>query len=133
MSVESIKLETRFSVAVLLACSVEPSSIIVQAVQVHCSRETSVKVCEGLLSLKKMGNQATKVSEQASETASSIKKRLTIRRRRPEIVGDFTSEDIKKKFDGIPILTVDEKQVLKSSWALIVKKIDVVSTNLDRT
>ena len=46
-----------------------------------------------------MGNQATKVSEQASTTASSIKKRLTIRRRRPDIVSDFTPEDIQKKFD----------------------------------
>ena len=44
-----------------------------------------------------MGNQATKVSDSASATASSIKKRLTIRRRRPETVDDFTAEDIQKK------------------------------------
>ena len=73
-----------------------------------------------------MGNQATKVSEQASTTASSIKKRLTIRRRRPDIVSDFTPEDIQKKFDGIPVLTEQEKKVLKSSWTLIVQKIEIV-------
>ena len=74
-----------------------------------------------------MGNQATKVSDSASATASSIKKRLTIRRRRPETVDDFTAEDIQKKIDGIPVLTNQEISVLKSSWELIAKKIEIVS------
>lgn len=74
-----------------------------------------------------MGNQATKVTDSASATASSIKKRLTIRRRRPETVTDFTAEDIQKKIDGIPVLTNQEISVLKSSWELIAKKIEIVS------
>ena len=73
-----------------------------------------------------MGNQATKVTDSASATASSIKKRLTIRRRRPETVTDFTIEDIQRKFENIPILTQQEISVIKSSWELIVKKIELV-------
>ena len=75
---------------------------------------------------QKMGNQATKVTDSASATASSIKKRLTIRRRRPETVTDFTIEDIQRKFENIPILTQQEISVIKSSWELIVKKIELV-------
>ena len=74
-----------------------------------------------------MGNQATKVTDEASKTADSLRKRLTIRRRRPETVSDFSEEDIKRKYKNIPKLSEQEKSVLKSSWAVISKNLEVVS------
>ena len=74
-----------------------------------------------------MGNQATKVTDEASKTADTLRKRLTIRRRRPETVSDFSEEDIKRKYKNIPKLSEQEKSVLKSSWAVISKNLEVVS------
>lgn len=79
------------------------------------------------LFFNKMGNQATKVTDEASKTADSLRKRLTIRRRRPETVSDFSEEDIKRKYKNIPKLSEQEKSVLKSSWAVISKNLEVVS------
>lgn len=71
-----------------------------------------------------MGNHATKVSD----AADNVRKRMTIRRRRPENQSEFTPEEIQKKFECIPLLTAQEKLVLKSSWALIKEREAEVST-----
>ena len=73
-----------------------------------------------------MGNKATKVSDEAHKAADTVRKRLTIRRRRPENVSEFSAEDIRKKFESIPKLTAEEKSVLQASWANVNKKIEIV-------
>jgi len=72
-----------------------------------------------------MGNKATKVSDEAHKAADTVRKRLTIRRRRPENVSEFSAEDIRKKFESIPKLTAEEKSVLQASWANVNKKIEI--------
>ena len=73
-----------------------------------------------------MGN---KVGGQATQAAETVRKRLTIRRRRPQDESDFSAVEIERKFLNIPTLTEDEKKVLRSSWALISKKEDQVRRN----
>lgn len=70
-----------------------------------------------------MGNQVTK-------TADNVRKRMTIRRRRPDQVNEFTAEDIEKRFNNIPTLTDQEKIILKTSWAVIQHKVDETGTQL---
>ncbi len=69
-----------------------------------------------------MGNQVTK--DKVSSAAQSVRKRMTIRRRRPECESEFSASEIQRKFNNIPILTADEQKVLKSSWVLIQKRLD---------
>ena len=77
-----------------------------------------------------MGNKATKVSDEAHKAADTVRKRLTIRRRRPENVSEFSAEDIRKKFESIPKLTAEEKSVLQASWANVNKKIEIVRNSI---
>ena len=70
-----------------------------------------------------MGN---KVGGQATQAAETVRKRLTIRRRRPQDESDFSAVEIERKFLNIPTLTDAEKKVIRSSWALISKKVDQV-------
>lgn len=70
-----------------------------------------------------MGNQAAKVTSAAAE---NVRKRMTIRRRRPENESEFSATEIQIKFNNIPSLTDEEKAVLKSSWAIIQNKMDMV-------
>jgi len=68
-----------------------------------------------------MGN---KVGGQATQAAETVRKRLTIRRRRPQDESDFSAIEIERKFLNIPTLTENEKDVLRSSWDLISKRVD---------
>ncbi len=74
-----------------------------------------------------MGNQAHKAADNMSSAASNVKKRMTIRRRRPDLEDDFSADEISRKFNNIPTLTESEKHVLRTSWDLISKKVDQVS------
>jgi len=68
-----------------------------------------------------MGN---KVGGQTTQAVETVRKRLTIRRRRPQDESDFSAIEIERKFLNIPTLTEDEKNVLRSSWDLISKRVD---------
>ena len=70
-----------------------------------------------------MGN---KVGGQATQAAETVRKRLTIRRRRPQDESDFSAVEIERKFLNVPTLSEDEKKVLRSSWDLISQKVDQV-------
>ena len=74
-----------------------------------------------------MGNQAAKVGEEATKGFQTVKKRMTVRRRRPEDIQEFSVRDIQQKFKTIPVLTQEEKDVLRSSWAIIKQKLAYVS------
>ncbi len=43
---------------------------------------------------------------------------------------EYSADDIKKKFEAMPRLNKDEKAVLKSSWQLIMDKMDTVSRQI---
>ena len=73
-----------------------------------------------------MGNHASKVSDEAHKGFDTVRKRLTIRRRRPENQSEFSAEDIRKKFENIPKLTAQEINVLQESWTRIKLKVDTI-------
>lgn len=68
--------------------------------------------------VKVMGNKSS------SEGASSLKKRLTIRRKRTDVDDEYSQDDIKTKFENMPRLTTEETKIIRSSWKLMQKKID---------
>jgi len=68
-----------------------------------------------------MGN---KVGGQVTQASETVRKRLTIRRRRPQDESDFSAIEIERKFLNIPTLTENEKNVLRSSWDVISKRVD---------
>ena len=70
-----------------------------------------------------MGN---KVGGQVTQASETVRKRLTIRRRRPQDESDFSAIEIERKFLNIPTLTENEKNVLRSSWDVISKRVDQV-------
>lgn len=73
-----------------------------------------------------MGNHAAKVGDQATKATEHLRKRMTIRRRRPDQESEFSAEEIQRKFSYIPTLTEDEKEILRSSWAMISRSLNEV-------
>lgn len=71
-----------------------------------------------------MGNHAAKVGDQATKATEHLRKRMTIRRRRPDQESEFSAEEIQRKFSYIPTLTEDEKEILRSSWAMISRSLN---------
>jgi hypothetical protein len=74
-----------------------------------------------------MGNQAAKMGGQAFKATDNVRKRMTVRRRRPDQESEFNAEEIQRKFEHIPTLTDQEKLILKTSWIVISKKVEQVS------
>ena len=48
------------------------------------------------------------------------------RKRRGDGEGEYSQEDIKKKFQRMPKLTQEEVKIIRSSWKLMQKRIDQV-------
>ena len=73
-----------------------------------------------------MGNKVGKATE-------TVRNRMSFRQRRPndDNATEYNDAYIQTKFQNIPVLSPDEKEVIKSSWQIILTKQDMVSPHLD--
>ena len=73
-----------------------------------------------------MGNKVGKATE-------TVRNRMSFRQRRPndDNATEYNDAYIQTKFQNIPVLSPDEKEVIRSSWQIILTKQDMVSPHLD--
>jgi len=72
-----------------------------------------------------MGNQGSSPQEGGGRGGGGLKSRLTsIRRPKRDVDDEYSSEDIRQKFQRMPRLTQEEIKIIRSSWKLIHKKIE---------
>ena len=76
--------------------------------------------------LEKMGNKVGKATE-------GVRNRMSFRQRRlnDDNMTEYSDLYVRTKFQNIPVLTPDEKEVVRSSWQIIQTKLDKVNICLN--